>query len=222
MNSLFYFSCETDIDECASSPCANNGVCIDLINNYHCNCTNNYISSNCSMTLDQTCFGRQSFCQNNGTCVLKSSNLYVDNPESECQCRDGYKGQRCEIDLCAELNCQNNGTCQRLPNKDAKCLCTKQWHGLRCQEDVNECNRSRTNICLNNGSCTNHPGGYECRCHENYLGTHCERKHVCLERAPCLNNGHCQPDGELYKCECLSHFTGIAFYNKYFEICCFF
>ncbi|CAF5016122.1 unnamed protein product, partial [Rotaria sp. Silwood1] len=201
--------CETNIDECLSSPCANNGICIDLINGYYCNCTNNYISTNCSISLNETCFGHLKSCQNNGTCIIKSANLYVNNPQTECQCHDGYSGQWCENDLCLKLNCQNNGTCQRLPNKKAKCLCTQQWYGDRCQYDINECIINKTNICLNNGTCYNYPGSYKCQCQENYLGIHCERKHSCLEHAPCFNNGLCRPDGEHYYCECLSNFTGL-------------
>lgn len=106
------------------------------------------------------------------------------------------------------MNCQNDGTCQRLPKKPAKCLCKKQWYGPRCQFDVDECSMNRTNICLNNGTCSNYPGGYKCHCGPNYLGEHCEQKHICLEKAPCFNHGQCRPEGEHYYCECLSSFTG--------------
>ena len=158
--------------------------------------------------MDDTCFGRRNVCQNNGTCVLKSAHLYVDQPENECQCADGYSGKWCEDDLCLELNCQNNGTCQRLPHGRAKCLCNEYWTGDECDEDVNECDE-RTSLCLNNGTCLNTPGNYQCQCSENYLGKHCEEKHICLERSPCLNEGKCMVDEENYYCECLTNFTGM-------------
>jgi hypothetical protein len=206
---FFIFSCETNINECKSSPCANNGTCNDLINGYKCDCTNEYINSHCSTSINDTCFGRLHTCKNNGTCLLKSAHLYVDNPKTECQCQNGYDGKWCENDLCLKLNCQNNSTCQRLSNGQAKCLCTTQWSGSECQYDVNECEINQTNICLNNGQCFNYPGGYKCQCEENYLGQNCERKHICLEKSPCLNYGQCKTQGEHYYCECLTNYTGL-------------
>jgi hypothetical protein len=107
------------------------------------------------------------------------------------------------------MNCQHNGTCQRLPFGQVKCLCIEQWYGNECQYDVNECIMNKTNLCLNNGTCLNYPGGYTCQCQENYLGIYCERKHICLEHSPCFNHGQCRADGENYYCECSSNFTGI-------------
>lgn len=37
-----------DIDECASQPCQNNGTCIDLINDYQCNCTDGFRGTTCT------------------------------------------------------------------------------------------------------------------------------------------------------------------------------
>ncbi len=40
--------CDTEIDECLSSPCLHDGNCIDAINNYTCDCsTTFYEGPNC-------------------------------------------------------------------------------------------------------------------------------------------------------------------------------
>ena len=36
-----------DIDECASNPCDNAGVCQDNVNGYDCNCAAGYTGVNC-------------------------------------------------------------------------------------------------------------------------------------------------------------------------------
>ncbi|UJR36501.1 hypothetical protein I4U23_029222 [Adineta vaga] len=201
--------CETNIDECISSPCANNGTCFDLIDNYTCQCTSDYIDARCSKSINETCFGQLNPCENNGTCILKSAHLYVDNPETECQCQNGYNGKWCENDSCLKLNCQNNSTCERLSDGQAKCLCSLEWFGNECQYDVNECEINQTNICLNNGTCVNLLGGYQCHCPKNYLGRNCQRKHICLEQSPCLNYGQCKTKGEDYYCKCSINYTGL-------------
>ncbi|KAH3692451.1 hypothetical protein DPMN_194292 [Dreissena polymorpha] len=42
-------TCETDINECGSSPCQNGGSCTDRLNGYVCRCTEAYTGSNCEV-----------------------------------------------------------------------------------------------------------------------------------------------------------------------------
>lgn len=39
--------------------------------------------------------------------------------------------------------------------------------------DVNECTTTANNICQNNGTCLNKPGGYFCQCLSNWTGPVC-------------------------------------------------
>ena len=48
---LVVVRCETDIDECASDPCRNNGTCTDRVAGYRCNCTANYTGVDCHVSV---------------------------------------------------------------------------------------------------------------------------------------------------------------------------
>ena len=38
-----------EIDECASNPCSNNGTCVDLLNDFYCNCSAGFNGSHCEI-----------------------------------------------------------------------------------------------------------------------------------------------------------------------------
>ena len=48
---LVVVRCETDIDDCASDPCRNNGTCTDRVAGYRCNCTANYTGVDCHVSV---------------------------------------------------------------------------------------------------------------------------------------------------------------------------
>lgn len=75
-------TCQTNIEECASQPCQHGGLCIDLINGYHCNCTADYTGASCEIHMDP-CFNNP--CHNNATCHLKSAKDYY------CECIPGER-----------------------------------------------------------------------------------------------------------------------------------
>ena len=37
----------TDIDECASNPCLNSGICNDHVNRYSCSCKRGFAGTHC-------------------------------------------------------------------------------------------------------------------------------------------------------------------------------
>lgn len=57
--------CETDINECASNPCANGGVCIDLINGFRCECPRGYYDARCLSDVDEC---KSNPCKHGGSC----------------------------------------------------------------------------------------------------------------------------------------------------------
>ena len=44
---VFIISVISDIDECVSDPCQNNGTCVDLVNEFNCTCVLGFTGTNC-------------------------------------------------------------------------------------------------------------------------------------------------------------------------------
>ena len=64
-------------------------------------------------------------CSNGGKCE-----------KGECECPDGFSGDRCELEdkcLTGAVNCQNDGVCV-----DGKCDCPEGYEGADCS-DVDLC-----------------------------------------------------------------------------------
>lgn len=56
-NSFVGQGCEINIDECASNPCLNDGLCIDEVNQFTCECAAGFmVSPGLQVTFSQPCF----------------------------------------------------------------------------------------------------------------------------------------------------------------------
>lgn len=73
--------CETDINECASNPCANGGVCIDLVNGFRCECPRGYYDARCLSDVDEC---KSNPCKHGGSCE-DGVNQFI------CHCLPGKK-----------------------------------------------------------------------------------------------------------------------------------
>jgi WD40 repeat protein len=215
--------CESDVDECASSPCmaaarspnlgvggpgrtAPEATCVQgPPGQYVCLCPAGMTGMQCQTEINECA---SSPCRIGSTCI--------DGPASFlCLCVPGYTGVLCQTELneCASSPCAFGSTCIDGIGSFV-CVCRTGWTGLLCTVDVDEC-ATNSSICSASVSvCLNTIGSYMCvqdgQCQNGgvfYLTIGCVcplgwRGGLCAERvltgcseSPCQNNGTCITPG---------------------------
>ncbi|XP_078495665.1 uncharacterized protein LOC144751206 [Ciona intestinalis] len=200
-NSFFYWICNfklllTDIDDCATNPCMNNGTCTDGVDSYTCICVAGYTGANCTADIDDCA---PNPCSNGGTCTDGINNY-------TCKCAVGYTGATCttNIDDCATNPCMNNGTCTDGVD-NYTCVCVAGYTGANCTADIDDC---APNPCSNGGTCTDGVDNYTCVCGDGYTGANCTADIDDCATNPCMNNGTCTDGVDSYTCVCVAGYTG--------------
>ncbi|MFT7805709.1 protein eyes shut homolog [Arapaima gigas] len=231
--------CETNVDECQSSPCLH-GFCYDVVDGFYCLCKPGYAGLHCEQDVDDCVTNK---CENNSSC----KDLHLGY---QCLCETGWEGEYCqrETDECKSLPCRNNGTCTDLL-AGFKCTCQPGWTGPDCSTKVNECDSKPClngascvesavlgqftcscplfytgtlcqqrydpcgiphNPCLRNSTCLlDARGRVTCRCQPGFVGTHCEIDTDECSSSPCRNQGYCLDGVNNYRCECRDGFLGL-------------
>ena len=113
-------NCEDYIGFCHSNPCANNGTCTEVIDNFTCSCLPPLTGRFCKVDTINECDSNP--CEN-GNCT-DLINSY------DCTCFDGFTDDNCStnIDDCDSELCMNNGTCIDGINSFT-CNCPNPWTG---------------------------------------------------------------------------------------------
>eukprot|EP01065_Artemidia_motanka_P041243 TRINITY_DN5312_c0_g1_i1.p1 TRINITY_DN5312_c0_g1~~TRINITY_DN5312_c0_g1_i1.p1 ORF type:complete len:3109 (+),score=985.10 TRINITY_DN5312_c0_g1_i1:86-9412(+) len=185
--------CNVDIDECETFPCAN-GICVNLINRYECDCRGTGFSGeHCEVEIDECA---RNPCQNGGVCSdLPAPQGY------ECDCSGtGFEGIgtgraathcdvksiECERDGIASCGAVGVSRCHELVNAYA-CECDSGYivqrvGGVEKCVEVNECEEAAVDgklvpadPCNGNGdTCIDKIDGYECVCNAAYTGEVCD------------------------------------------------
>jgi len=75
-----------DLSGCLSNPCQNGGTCIDIVNDYQCQCVSGYSGHYCQTNINE-CSSNP--CENGGSC-----NDMVNS--FSCGCVNGYTGSLCQ------------------------------------------------------------------------------------------------------------------------------
>lgn len=87
-----------------------------------------------------------------------------------------------------------------------KCTCVEGWTGSLCTTDIDEC---LNDVCSNNGTCENTPGGFQCFCTDGWHGDTCQTDvNECLTTDCFGNNSTCINTNGSFYCSCQSGFTG--------------
>uniref|UniRef100_A0A673BLA4 Crumbs cell polarity complex component 2b n=1 Tax=Sphaeramia orbicularis TaxID=375764 RepID=A0A673BLA4_9TELE len=221
-------NCETEINECDSSPCRNNGTCTDLEGHYKCQCPTGFTGTTCEVDIDacalpnNTCppktecldlpDGLQYTCRipcppdlqpcaNGGRCVLNSASTYT------CICGAGWSGQNCRLNVndCVQHWCQNGATC--VDEIDGySCLCPRGYTGVYCEEDIDYCVGHR---CSEHGVCLDQEYNFTCRCVPGYEGSLCEVETNECNSLPCARGATCVDLISDYRCHCPPGFEGL-------------
>lgn len=216
--------CQEVVNMCRPDPCKNGGQCYDLQGDYFCRCIPGFEGKDCARkkpdcpdgiceVIDSCSFPVASnepqdkfrrvssnVCGRHGICWT------FPNGEFSCRCQPGYQGRYCHenINDCATLPCQNNGTCIDAVN-GYQCVCAPGWAGPNCTQDIDDCT---PNPCHNGGICTDKTNDFECACANGWKGKICISRISQCDGVICSNGGMCIALENSYHCACVFGYHG--------------
>ncbi|CAF1284937.1 unnamed protein product [Adineta steineri] len=214
-------TCNQELDECASQPCANNGTCTDLENGFLCHCLPEWNGTLCTESKNPC---QSSPCGSLGKCIP------TNQPQIPyyCQCPDGQN----TMFKCADPNpCLPNpcglGKCEITPNILNGYICRCHDGSIQltnCSTPKNPC---AALPCGPQGRCITlsaAPKGYMCMCQSEGITfttiDTCPTTNSICTHLTCKNGGVCVPYsanepscnvGQVGSicCQCPPNYTGL-------------
>ena len=107
----------SDIDNCQPTPCLNNGVCVDGLNSYSCDCTHGFVGENCSTSK-----------------LIKNFHIVEFYPQL-IKCWNVHILKISDVNDCEGNPCNNGGTCQD-GISSYTCLCPTGFIGIDCETSM--------------------------------------------------------------------------------------
>ncbi|ESO09362.1 hypothetical protein HELRODRAFT_109631 [Helobdella robusta] len=154
-------TCEVQVDNCASNPCFNNGLCVNGVGTFTCICADGFAGSYCQSDL-RVC--RADTCQHGGTCQ-------VVNGTATCACPIEYTGVMCSEsrNLCSPSPCKHALECS-FNSRTYTCICIVGYTGRDCEINIDDC---ASNPCGSQGTCVDGVASYRCHCLGDTVGSSC-------------------------------------------------
>ncbi|CAF0902610.1 unnamed protein product [Rotaria sordida] len=236
----FYGSQCQNQNYCMPNPCANNGLCQQTTTGYICTCSPPYTGTNCQqiMTTLRTTIATQQPCPSCPCVVTPCPTVVVMNPctpnpcqnaggcgvqnnGAQCWCTAQYTGYYCQYRRGARSltsrvcnkTCLNNGKCY-IDEKSgqARCSCSNEHYGSKCEFINRPRSCSPKNPCMNNAKCITTKAGSQCVCQKGTSGVLCEKiqrsnaKQYCS--LDCQAGGTCVYVKSKAQCRCPKGRTG--------------
>lgn len=196
--------CTIDTNECASSPCYNDGTCFDAFNVWVCECRDGFGGPRCEENIDDC-----------ASSPCRSGICHDAEDAFTCECTVSttvaYTGERCSNgprDRCDDNPCAVHAFCISDQLSGDACMCEFGFFGDPFEEcqDIDEC---ASDPCGPGGTCVEPaPGSFECICRDGFDGAHCDAEIFDCISSPCANGGLCQDIVPGYLCACAAGFAG--------------
>ncbi|XP_048386372.1 fibulin-7 isoform X3 [Stegostoma tigrinum] len=156
----------SEINECASNPCQNGGLCVDAVNQYTCTCINSWMGRHCQYSgqteWSDLSFSRKPHCaevERTQHCSCDAG-FHMSGSNENSVCQDVNECEVFQLEGIARL-CMYN--CINIPGS-YRCTCPPAYKLLndgRSCSDVDECATLQHN-CTAGETCINTGGGFQC------------------------------------------------------------